>query len=209
MNLVMKKISVIVIRACLLLACAACQGEPGTAEPSSDGSAVEPVLQEASSEPTQTRPTSTETVSQSAAPSVRAPDSTPTQGTAQAVTLLSAKQAQAVDCVVYRANVSMTPDKQAGKTHELKTREEMNPVLAAVQQKVWTPTGESWEVKMNPSLPLYTLLLQVNGNTQLELGLCGDLERAGYVAVKKDGKMTCYEVPVAAYRQLVKAYTFV
>ena len=52
-------------------------------------------------------------------------------------------------------------------------------------------------------------LLQVNGNTQLELGLCGDLERAGYVAVKKDGKMTCYEVPVAAYRQLVKAYTFV
>jgi hypothetical protein len=103
----------------------------------------------------------------------------------------------------------MTPDKQAGKTHELKTREEMNPVLAAVQQKVWTPTGESWEVKMNPSLPLYTLLLQVNGNTQLELGLCGDLERAGYVAVKKDGKMTCYEVPVAAYRQLVKAYTFV
>ena len=183
MNLVMKKISVIVICACLLLACAACQGEPGTAEPSSDGSAVEPVLQEASSEPTQTRPTSTETVSQSAAPSVRAPDSTPTQGTAQAVTLLSAKQAQAVDCVVYRANVSMTP--------------------------VWTPTGESWEVKMNPSLPLYTLLLQVNGNTQLELGLCGDLERAGYVAVKKDGKMTCYEVPVAAYRQLVKAYTFV
>lgn len=126
---------------------------------------------------------------------MRAPDSTPTQGTAQAVTLLSAKQAQAVDCVVYRANVSMTPDKQAGKTHELKTREEMNPVLAAVQQKVWTPTGESWEVKMNPSLPLYTLLLQVNGNTQLELGLCGDLERAGYVAVKKDGKMTCYEVP--------------
>lgn len=62
----MKKISVIVICACLLLACAACQGEPGTAEPSSDGSAVEPVLQEASSEPTQTRPASTETVSQSA-----------------------------------------------------------------------------------------------------------------------------------------------
>lgn len=205
----MKKISVIVICACLLLACAACQGEPGTAEPSSDGSAVEPfyrrqVLNQLKRVRHPQRPSA-----RAPAPSVRAPDSTPTQGTAQAVTLLSAKQAQAVDCVVYRANVSMTPDKQAGKTHELKTREEMNPVLAAVQQKVWTPTGESWEVKMNPSLPLYTLLLQVNGNTQLELGLCGDLERAGYVAVKKDGKMTCYEVPVAAYRQLVKAYTFV
>lgn len=208
MNLVMRKISVIAICACLLLACAACRGEPGTAEPSSGGSAVEPVLQEASSEPTQTRPASTENVSQSTDPFVRAPDSTPTQRQAQAVALFSAKQAQAMDCVVYRANVSVTPDKQAGKTYDLKTREEMNPVLAAVQQKVWTPTGESWEVKMNPSLPLYTLLLQVDGNTQLELGLCGDLERAGYVAVKKDGKMTCYEVPVATYRQLVKAHTF-
>ena len=122
-------------------------GRTGNGGASSDGSAVEPVLQEASSEPTQTRPTSTETVSQSAAPSVRAPDSTPTQGTAQAVTLLSAKQAQAVDCVVYRANVSMTPDKQAGKTHELKTREEMNPSLRQYSRRYGRRRGRAGRLK--------------------------------------------------------------
>lgn len=204
----MKQIWIISMCACLLLACAACRGEPGTAEPSSGGNTQAPDSQAISSEPTQTRPDSTGAVSQSTMPSVRAPDSAATQQPAQAAALFSAKQAQAIDCVVYRANVGVTPDKQAGKTHELKTRVEMEPVLAAVQQKVWVPTGETWGIKMNPSLPLYTLLLQVDGNIRLELGLCGDLERAGYVAVKKDGKMTRYEVPLKTYQQLVKAHTF-
>lgn len=208
MNLVMKKILVIAMCACLLLACAACQSEPGTAEPSSGGNTQAPDSQEISSEPTQTRPASTEIAGQSTAPSVRAPDTSVTQRTAQAVALFSSKQAQAIDCVVYRANVGVTPDGKLGKTHELKTREEMEPVLTAVQQKAWVPTGETWEIKMDPSLPLYTLLLQVDGNTRLELGLCGDLERAGYVAVKEDGKMSLYEVPVKTYQQLVKAHTF-
>lgn len=197
--------------ACLLLACAAC-AEPGAEEPSSGGGTQAPASQESGTQPTQTKPESTggaqSGTQPSAGPSAREPNSTTTQRPVQAVTLFSAEQAGAIDCVVYRANISVTPDKQAGKTCELKTREKMKPVLEAVQQKAWTPTGDTWDIKMNPDLPLYSLLLQVGGNTRLELGLCGDLQRAGYVAVKKDGKLTRYEVPVATYQQLEKAHTF-
>lgn len=204
----MKKILVIAMCACLLLACAACQGEPGTVEPSSGGGTQAPVSEETSSEPTQTQPPSTGAVSQSTTPSVRAPDTSATQQPAQAVALYSAKQAQAIDCVVYRANVGVTPDKHAGKTYELKTREEMEPVLAAVQQKVWVPTGETWALKTSPNWPDYTLLLQVSEETQLELRLCQHGEKAGYIAIIENEQMTRYEVPVATYQQLLNAHTF-
>lgn len=209
MYFIMKRIFMIAMCFCLMIVCAACQGEPGTAEPSSGDSAQDSVSRETSPEPTQTRSESTETVSRSTDPSVRVPDTSATQRQAQAVTLFSAKQAQTIDCVVYRANFSVTPDKQMGKPYELKTREEMEPVLEAVQQKVWTPTGDTWALKTSPNSPYYTLFLKNGDKTQLELRLCGHGEQDdGYIATVENGKMTRYEVPVATYQQLVKAHTF-
>ena len=194
---------------CLLLACAACQGaEPETTEPSAEGGAAATVPQDTGTEPTRAQSEATDRASQSAGSSEQEPVSATAQRPAQAVALFSAKQAGAIDRVVYRANIGVISGKPTGKTYELKTQAEMAPVLEAVQQKVWTPTGDSWAVKQSPSLASYTLLLQENGDTRLELGLCGDLERAGYVAVKENGKLTRYEVPVATYQQLLKAHTF-
>lgn len=188
-----------------MIACAACQGaEQNPTQMPSGRNAVESTREAAGSPSglSGTRP-------ESAAAEISNAHSTATASVStQATALLSAKQAGAIDCVVYRANVSVTPDKQAGKTYELKTQEEMAPVLKAVQQKAWTMAKDPWEIKTIPSSPYYTLLLQTNGEVQLELGLCGNLERAGYIAVKEKGKLTCYEAPVATYRQLLKAHTF-
>ncbi len=209
----MKKLFLIGLCLCLMLACAACQGaEQKPAETPSDRSAAESVSQKAagaSSEQSVTRPSATATEIPNVPSTDAAPASTSAaQHAVQAAALFSAKQAGAIDCIVYRANGSVASDKQAGKTYELKTQEEMAPVLKAVQQKIWTMTRDPWAIKTLPSAPYYTLLLQTNGEVQLELGLCGDLEQAGYIVVKENGKLTCYKVPVATYQQLVKAHTF-
>lgn len=193
-----------------MIVCAACQGigQESTQQSSGGADGQASVSGETTAEPGRTQPEATAAATERETVSAQGSIPTTAQKSGQAEALFSAKQVQVIDSVVYRANVSVTADKQAGKTYELKTQEEMAPVLKVVQQKIWTPTGDSWEIKKSPSLADYTLLLQADGTTQLELGLCGDLERAGYVAVKKDGKMTRYEVPVATYQQLVKAHTF-
>ena len=205
----MKKELVMIMCFCLLLACAACQGaEPETTEPSAEGGAAATVPQDTGTEPTRTQSEATDRASQSAGSSEQEPVSATAQRPAQAAALFSAKQAGEIDRVVYRANAIVTPDKQTGKTYDLKTQAEMAPVLEAVQQKVWTPTGDSWALKTSPDWPDYTLLLKTGEDVQLELRLCQHGEKAGYIAVKENGKLTRYEVPVATYQQLVKAHTF-